>query len=384
MPLLLSIFCLHGYDDRSRFFTLSGVSFLAFILFSAIFANYFIVNLLFLLLLTSIITLTTIRRLRDAKLNKNWQFVPGMLFLITGIITLLIDNKVSYYLLLIPSLISALLLTYPSKRNGKEKNYTFGYYGPIDLSNYQQTSHSTVVHSQRIEPTLVSDGVSSHLVENNVMASQIGQRNEQQTQDNISAQEQIDIGELIRLKLLNNRKLQYGLVFSLFVLIIIIFITSLLTTDTGSAQIKAPESALTQQDAMQQSINQASNLLASKSQYLAMPDNFDLYLTPYQGILLHWQADEVTNGQLWSQFTTEGDKSCQVINFNKGNDFRPLTIEVDNNTDYFASFSPLDTQALIKALAFRGSFSLCGYKFSLKGTQAVLGKHNSYAPFLEE
>ena len=135
---------------------------------------------------------------------------------------------------------------------------------------------------------------------------------------------------------------------------------------------------------MQQSNTNINNILASKTQHLAMPDNFALYLTPHQGILLHWQADNVTSGQLWSQLTAKGDKSCQIINFNKGNDFRPLSIEVEANTEYFASFSPLDSQALIQALAFQGSFSLCGYDFSLKGSQSVLGKHNSYAAFLEK
>jgi len=384
VPFLQSIFCLQGYDDRSRFFALSCIYLLAFVLFSAIFSSYFVVNLLLLLLLTSILTLTTIRRLRDAKLNKNWQFIPSVLFLITGITTLLLDNNISYYLLLLPSLVAALLLTYPSKNNGKEKTYIHGYYGPIDLSSYQQTTQSTIVHNQRIEPTLASDGVNTHFINNDLKTAQMEQSNNGQINQQATNVDKTDIGELIRLKLLNNKQLQLGLIIGLLVILATVFMTSLFARNSDNTLMLETEQKLTQEQILQQGNSRASQLMASKTQYLAMPDNFDLYLTPYQGILLHWQADIVANGELWSQLTTKGDKSCKVINFNKGNSFRPLTIDVEKGTEYFASFSPLDTQALIKAIAFQSNFSLCGYDFSLKGSQAILGKHNSYAPFLEK
>ncbi len=384
VPLLQSIFCLQGYDERSRFFVLSGISLLAFILFSAIFASYFVVNLLFLLLLTSILTLTTIRRLRDAKLSKSWQLIPSVLFLITGVITLLLDNNISYYLLLLPSLVSALLLTYPSQNDGKEKNYIYGYYGPVDLASYLQSTKKPRKQNQRIEPTLASDSVNTHAVNHASIATQVEQNNNNQTDQQSTSQIQADLGELIRLKLLNNKRLQLGIVISLLAIFVTIVITSLLTSNTKSTQLHEAEQNLSQEQIIQQSNISGSKLIASRTQHLVMPDNFDLYLTPYKGILLHWQADSVATGQLWSQLTTKGDKSCQLINFNQGNDLRPLTIMVENNTEYFASFSPLDTQALIQALAFQGSFSLCGYDFSLKGSQAVLGKHNSYAFFLDK
>jgi len=384
VPLLQSVFCLQGYDDRSRFFALSGTALLAFMLFSAIFSSYFVINVLFLFLLTTIVTLTTIRRLRDAKLNKNWQFVPSIVFFVTGVVTLLLSNNVSYYLLLIPALCSALLLTYPSKSNKRNNKYIYGYYGPIDLSSYKQGSLNTMSHSQRIEPTLASEGVNSHSMSYDPMATQVTQDNNNQIEQQTTNQDEADIGELIRLKLLTNKKLQLALIVAVSVIIVITFITSLLTKDVDNTQTQDVNTELTKGQMLRQGKNEITELIAGKTQYLAMPDNFDLYLTPHRGILLHWQADEVSNGQLWSQLSTNGDNSCQVINFNKGNDFRPLTVEVENNTEYFASFSPLDTQALIRALAFRGNFSLCGYDFSLKGSQTALGKHDSYAGFLEK
>jgi Ca2+/Na+ antiporter len=384
MPLLQSVFCLQGYDDRSRFLAIASSSLLIFIIFSTVFSSM-VVNLLLLLVLTLIVTLTTIRRLRDAKLSKSWQLIPSILFLIAGITTLFSEDNVGYYLLLLPSLFSALLLTYPSKKADEERDYIYGYYGPIDLTSYQQSAQSTIVHSQRIEPTLVSDGANTHFVErDSITATEMEQESNNQKSNQVPCSEQADIGERIRLSLFNNKKLQLGLIVALVIILITTVVTSLFTQSTDNTHSEEDKQQLAQEQTVQQGINNSSKLIASKRQYLAMPDNFDLYLTPYQGILLHWQADNVANNELWSQLTAQGDESCQVIRFNKGNNFRPLTVDVENNSEYFASFSPLDTQALIKAIAFQSNFSLCGYNFSLKGSQAVLGKHNSYASFLEK
>jgi hypothetical protein len=118
-----------------------------------------------------------------------------------------------------------------------------------------------------------------------------------------------------------------------------------------------------------------------------MPDNYTLYLSEHQGITINWQADEVSNTLLWSQLTAQGDESCKQISFNKGEPIRTLTVQVENttgtNNDYFASFSPLDSKTLIQALAFRGNFTLCGYDFSLKGSQAALGKNELYAQWVD-
>ena len=130
--------------------------------------------------------------------------------------------------------------------------------------------------------------------------------------------------------------------------------------------------------------NQASNIFSNKGQLLAMPDNFNLYLSTFQGIIIHWQADQVESGELWSQATATGDESCQAIKFNKGSSLRPLNVLVENGSDYYASFSPMDSKELVRALAFRGKFSLCGYSFSLKGSQAALGKNNNYAHYLDK
>jgi len=379
VPLLQSVFCLRGSDDRSRFFVSTIIALLGFIFFSVIFSGYLAVIIVVLLTLTAVLTCSTKRRLHDAKLNKNWQLVPGSLFLLTGVLSVFIENSSSYYLLILPALSTALLLTYPSKNPKAHNHYIFGYYGPIDLSIYIKAPVVMKAHSQRIEPTLIADGVSEQLY-----------INESSTEQNINTDDsssfevndkQVDIGELIRLKFLSNRKLQLGVIASVVLIFILVLINSVFTSINQKDE-NIVDAGLNDPKVLPTNI--ANNIIANKNHLLAMPDNFNLYLSEYRGIIIHWQADQVADGELWSLLSASGDKSCQSITFNKGSEIRPLAVLVENGSDYFASFSPLDSAELVQALAFRGKFSLCGYSFSLKGTQAVLGKHRSYAPFLDK
>ena len=379
MPFLQAVFCLEGFDDRSRFLASSMFALLGFIFCSVIFSGYLVVSFALLLILTTVLICSTKRRLHDAKLNKNWQLVPAGLFLLTGILSLIIESSSSFYLLILPALSSALLLTYPSKNKKHQDKYILGYYGPVDLSIYQQEAVGMTTHNQRIEPTLVATGISEQLYINENVAEQNSAQNYHS--DDVTDSKQVDIGELIRLKFLSNRKLQLGVIASVSLVFIAVFVNSLFNS-INQQQLSSNNTELTEpQDS---SKNTASNSITTKNHLLEMPDNFNLYLSEYQGIIIHWQADQVPDGELWSQLSAKGDKSCQSIKFNKGSALRPLTVLVESGSEYFASFSPLDSQELVQALAFRGKFSLCGYSFSLKGSQAVLGKHNQYAPFLDK
>jgi uncharacterized membrane protein YhaH (DUF805 family) len=379
VPFLQAVFCLKGFDDRSRFFATAIISLLGFIFISAIFSDALVISFTVLLLLTAVLTCSTKRRLHDAKLNKNWQLVPGGLLLLTGVLSLFIENSSSYYLLILPTLSVALLLTYPSKNIKARNKYILGYYGPVDLSLYIKAPVVMKSHNQRIEPTLVTDGTSEQFNINEAVEAQSSTFDRQSEFKNNS--EQIDVGELIRLKFLSNRKLQLGIIAGVSLIFIGVFLNSVFnaisqkSTDTNNTVLNEPQVL---------SNNAVTKTLANKNHLLAMPDNFNLYLSEYRGIIIHWQADNVTDGELWSQLSANGDKSCQNITFNKGSTIRPLTVFVENGSEYFASFSPLDSGELIQALAFRGNFTLCGYKFSLKGSQAVLGKNNQYAPFLDK
>ena len=379
MPFLQAVFCLKGFDDRNRFFATSLFTILGFVICSAILSNYLVVSFVILFMLTLVLTCSAKRRLRDAKLNKNWQLVPGGLLLLTGILSLLLESTASYYLLILPLLSIALLLTYPSKKTNEKANYILGYLGPVDLSEYKQKPIAIKTPNQRIEPTLAAEGANEQLYSYETIAEQ--SITPDHTFDDEIDSKQADIGELIRLKFLGNRKIQLGLIASVALIFLGVLVNSTISAIPTEQNI-TNKSELHEPQVLASSIS--ATVLTNKDHLLAMPDNFNLYLSEYQGIIIHWQADEVANGELWSQLSTKGDKSCQSIKFNKGSSIRPLSVLVENGSEYFASFSPIDSSELIKALAFRGKFSLCGYSFSLKGTQAVLGKHSQYAPFLEQ
>ncbi|MEI6894559.1 MAG: DUF805 domain-containing protein [Colwellia sp.] len=375
MPFLQAIFCLKGFDDRSRFFSISIVTLLIFILFSTVFSAYIVLSFAILVLLTIILSCSTIRRLHDAQLTKNWQLVPSGLFFLIGVLCLLIESNSSYYLLVLPIVSIGLLLTYPSKNQKPKKDYILGYYGPVDLHLYRQTPVTEKTHNQRIEPTLAANGSSEQLAINENVVTQNITDNEQS--DNETDKKQADIGELIRLKLLSNRKFQFGIMASILLIFIAVFVNN-------ASQHPNEPSAST--DLSEQQIlpkNTQATIITNRSHLLSMPDHFNVYLSEYKGIIIHWQADQVADGEFWSLASAKGDKSCQSMSFNKGATIRPLAVLIEKGSEYFASFSPLDSKELARALAFKSKFTLCGYSFSLKGTQALLGKHSQYAPFLE-
>ena len=376
MQFLKSLFCFQGFDNRPRFFAIFSTIHIIFTMLASAFSGSYLISVVLLVLFSLVLALTSLRRLHDAKLNKNWLLAPSITFALVALIIVFSEQNSSYYLLIIPALCSALLLTYPSTIN---LNFILGYYGPVDMSEYQENTHQNKQTKFRIEPTLVGDNAVNF--NNDVQSSlQTNEFNRDNYSHNARANsKQADIGEMIRLKLLSNKKAQ----------LIIVAIVSLTLTGVAVSWLvnyfNTTDKTLPEDKGSQQTVHAAPSL--SRNHQLTMPDNYTLYLSEHQGISINWQAEEVSDTALWSQLTAQGDESCKEISFNKGDPIRTVLVQVENsggaNIDYFASFSPLDSQALIQALAFRGNFTLCGYDFSLKGSQAALGKNKQYAQWVD-
>ena len=382
MQFLKSLFCLHGLDNRTRFFAISSGVYVLFSILASALTNSIFISLILLVMFSAILGLTSLRRLHDAKLNKKWLFAPSLSFSLIGIIIILSGQSSSYYLLIIPTICTAILLTY---RSSIKKEYILGYYGPVDMSEYQPGTHSSKQSQYRIEPTLVSESSTNYYYseDDDDDAQTSSQTNKTQDNDyshsHNRSNKQTDIGELIRLNLLNNRKAQ-------LIIVAVIGITLIgVTTSWLINYLDSSDDALIQEENNNQKISGSLSVL--RSHPLPMPDNYTLYLSQHSGISINWQADEVEDSLLWSQQTAQGDTSCKEISFNKGTPIRTLSVQVEKsdgiNTSYFANFSPLDSKELIQALAFRGDFTLCGYNFSLKGSQATLGTNEQYAQWVE-
>lgn len=371
---------MQGVDNRPRFFAICCAVYVIFIMTISAFTGQAFISLTILALFTPALAFTSLRRLKDAKLNTNWLFVPTVIFVLTSLIIIFSEINNSYYLLIIPAICFTALLTYPSIRtkNSLPFNYVLGYFGPVDMSEYQQITHQGKQAKFRIEPTLVGN--------NSVELDSNEQGDFQSYETNFTgrkSQKHIDFGERVRLKLFGNKKIRLALIIVFIVTFVTILASSvaefLSYNETTQAVERSPHQEIMTDNALE------------RMHPLSMPDDFSLFLSQYNGIIINWQADEVSTPLLWSQDSAIGESSCQQISFNKGNPIRTLLVQVEPSTEaangtynnYFATFSPLDSQALVQALAFRGSFSLCGYDFSLKGSQAALGANKMYANWVE-
>jgi hypothetical protein len=361
--LLKSLLCFTGSDNRRRFIFINISSYFLFIITSAIFSLSNALAIICLCIFTCLCAFSTKRRLNDADLNKNWLYAPALSFFIAGLIIIFTGYSTSYWLLLFPLMISALLTTYKSLGN---KNYILGYYGNVDLTSFIKPD--SLLTESRIEPTF-NQADTLHEDRSITPTSNLHRNKEQATTTSATS----DIGEAIRLKLFNHKNAFLTLSALVLIVIMAMISTSVISTSGENEDNNISDTKTT-------SLNNQSLLV--RLHQVTLPDDFSLFVSSFDGITIRWQGDATSEEYLWQQSSAQGDNSCKDINFNNDEKIRTLSVKQENSSDYLASFSPLDTQLIIKNIAFRGSFSLCGYKFSLKGSQSVLGKHVYYSKYI--
>lgn len=122
-------------------------------------------------------------------------------------------------------------------------------------------------------------------------------------------------------------------------------------------------------------------IAASDRVTLDMPDGFSVALEQ-DVLIIRWLGERGKPQNLWSIATAKGDKSCSALVFNNGTEYRTISVDLLDDSATEARFTPLDTANIITDLARRGSIGLCGYKFSLKGSQAVLEPNRTFGNYL--
>ena len=132
---------------------------------------------------------------------------------------------------------------------------------------------------------------------------------------------------------------------------------------------------------VEETIAQQTAEPAAPRDEVKLPDGFSLGLVDGR-LVMSWLGDKGEAGEIWSLANAKGDKRCSVLKFNDGSEYRPVSVLMTADTVTEAWFSPLDAQAVIRGVAMRGNVQLCGYKFSLKGTQSRLEAHRAFAPYL--
>jgi len=359
VTLLKSLFCQKGKDNRSRYAVINTVAYVSFIALSLIFSNSSLLLIFSLLISVYTSSLTTLRRLNDSILKQKWFFTPAVSFLIFGLLIVTTQLSIFYWLLLLSAISSSVLLTYPSK---KQIAYIYGYHGPINIikrssgNTYQQRAANrvepTIVHNELLSTKNLSEQSTSTSVHN----AELPAFNEGQ-----------DIGEVIRIYTLKHRVL-FATVFALFLVTII---SGYFYSQSNQAVFSEPNNEINDKQK-----------IPTRLHAINLPDNFSIMLSEFKGVIISWQGDTNEKSQFWSQASAQGDSSCQSITFNNGDDVRTLSVISNETGEFYANFSPLDTKSIVNNVAFRGKFTLCGYSFSLKGSQAVLGKHKIYSELI--
>lgn len=118
-------------------------------------------------------------------------------------------------------------------------------------------------------------------------------------------------------------------------------------------------------------------------QIVKLPDGFWLALEG-DVLILRWLGDAGDAQNLWRLASAVGDKSCAYLEFNDGSQFRPMTVDLVADGATEARFTPLDKSVMVNHVALRGNFKLCGYEFSLKGSQAALMQNPQFEAILSQ
>lgn len=362
MSLFQSFFILQGCDNRLRFLLilLAAIAIHGFSwLLSNNIAFQFIINIA----LSYVVFASNLRRITDSNLqqaNRLPLFAPSALFLVTSLSASWLSATVLSVLLAI-TVLSALL---PARFAEQYRGYIYGYVGNKPIKQH------TPVHQQtRVEP-VIAQGESSDVLQ---FASESIQTAPTMPKNSASYHQvqhndfNLSIEPLIEFFKAHQRYLIAGLT----LVALIMALSFWLINNEQTTAVETP--------ATEQIVKQPSLTLITHEQ-VSFDDGFSLASTDFNGLVLMWQTQQVSTQPklLWDKLTEQNDDSCQRIGFNKGQAIELQRVVQTPTGEIQAYFSPLDSQALIQSLAFRGYFKLCGYQFSLKGSQATLAKHPHY------
>jgi len=363
LPLLHSLITLQGYDNQLRYLLIQLSCYTVIISSISLFNNLLLMYIITGIFIWFTFSASWRRRADNQQLKKHYAILPSVAILMISLLTLVVGNTLLLSLLIIPCFISWPLLISPAS---ERRNYILGYAGGIDLSAYIEPQTS---HTSRVEPVISTNHDDSILSLSSYPSSAQSSTNYVEPQSPTAQPLTQLFNRLVNLFSRSTKFTiaKHALVFIIGCMLTTIFFVS--TTQLTNTESKPVE-------------NSASTITTRNP--LVMPSGFTLLMTTHNGLVLKWPSKQTTAkaGQLWSQKNAEGQKNCQLIEFNGHQSIRTLSVSLDSNQYYNAIFSPLDTSALLQSIAFKRSFTLCGYTFSLTGSQAALGKNQHYAGYI--
>ncbi|WP_133408227.1 hypothetical protein [Parashewanella tropica] len=346
--LLNSLFCFRGKDSGLRTLAIVSASyFFAFIWMALFGLNASIV--LPALAVAPVIWLSGQRRARDAQKPEWWSYALVVAWCLWAVIVYFSQNwSVSLIVGLLMLLLSALTAVPVSQGTGR---YQQGYQGPAIANRAMNRT------SQRVEPSL--DGVSG---------SEVFEEISEQAQGTSSPSYQATQVSLLDRLPCSRQQLIMAVIGAIALLILTLLLTFFFAADPDSEA--KPE----------QAVKPIEPVIERTS--VEFKDGFTLSLEDNK-LFMSWKGDTGEPQGLWSLATAKGDRSCQNLTFNNGSKYRPIQVNLLADTRTEAQFSPLDTAAIIKGIAKKSKASLCGYSFSLKGTQAILSRNKQFRAYIE-
>lgn len=363
-----ALFCLVGRDNGQRFAVISGLVFFVLLLAAVLLGSTAALYVVGLLLLP-ILGLTSYRRLRDSGKTPRLIALTLAPFILVLLTLVHID---SVMLLLTFMVFAALAIGYIAILPSISKaNYRQGYSGPIKMVDRAVAKGSRV----RVEPTLsASEGdheAATTTFSNSETDFEAEFANGKAT-ESAAQGASLNSNSFINIQrwLMANQKMAFSAGAFLLVSMLLLSIWSLVPSDNATAA---------EQDGT--AIEQITKAPAVERQMTTLPDGFSLVLED-DVLIVRWLGETGTPTTLWSLATAKGDRTCAALKFNNGTEYRPVEVDLLADTGTEARFSPLDTKAIIVDMARRGNVSLCGYNFSLKGSQAAIGKVAAFATYL--
>ncbi|TQV73944.1 hypothetical protein FLL45_13860 [Aliikangiella marina] len=380
MLLIKSLLCLRGFDNGRRFLAVSLGCYGLFILLSPVLLKAPVLLVLLLLCVTPILTASSMRRIHDAGFATPYAVIPTLVYWLSVLGITFIEHGAAYALLILSILVTLAMTTISNARVRRDRQYYLGYHGPVFDEESREKAAERRFYD-RIEPTLAAGHASAEESVNSANNNIEGRQSppSQSIEPDLAATNrfhsahyaptnQSSFEQKLGDWFLANKMLSIGSALAVMTILVVF-----LAWPEEPSDERQTEESVVQTQSVRERLHK-----------IKMPDNFWIMLDQNESLTVAWQGDIMKDGELWSAVTGKGDRSCFELRFNGGDSYRTMQVEVKNQGDYYADFSPVDTRVMLEGIAKKSRFTLCGFEFSLKGTQAIMMSNKAYFDILTE
>jgi len=376
VTLLKSLLCLKGHDNGRRFLVVSLACYLLLVLLSSALSQAAILMILLFVVTTAVLAASAFRRIHDAGFATPLAAIPVVIYWINLFGIAYIQHGSRWALLVLAVLATLAMATVSNARVRRNYQYQMGYHGPVNL----EVSKETAAPRNRIEPTIAGQKTPDieESISTNIHPTEHSPIDDIKPANENNEQNSTDASWDQQLVIWFNQNRQLSIMVAAIFSVMVLTLIALSISKNETAPEANNNSVQTTQPKQKVRLNK-----------IEMPDQFWVMLDENDSLTIGWEGDIQTksdlgeNNSYWSAYTGKGDQTCVDLHFSLGADIKTLSVTVKNGGDYYADFSPTDTQTIVKSIADKDRFKLCGYEFILKGTRNLLRNNKKYKQYLE-